>query len=108
MNKVSAYIFLFITSALLISSCKISKHAIRKKAIVDSSALVHKQFLLDSMANQAIVDHYKPIWEPRNDFETHRHIVGDPLAVFIEQGDNQLRVIRAVIFHHQLISAQPQ
>ncbi len=70
MNKVSAYIFLFITSALLISSCKISKHAIRKKAIVDSSALVHKQFLLDSMANQALVDQYKPIWEPRNDFET--------------------------------------
>lgn len=70
MNRASNYILLFITSALLISSCKISKHAIRKKAIADSSALVHKQFLLDSMANQALLEKYKPIWEYRNDFET--------------------------------------
>ena len=70
MNRASNYILLFITSALLISSCKISKHAIRKKAIADSSALVHKQFLLDSMANQALLEKYKPIWESRNDFET--------------------------------------
>ena len=70
MNRASNYILLFITSELLISSCKISKHAIRKKAIADSSALVHKQFLLDSMANQALIEKYKPIWEYRNDFET--------------------------------------
>lgn len=70
MNKVTNYILLLITSTFIISSCKISKHAIRKKTAVDSSALVHQKFLLDSLANQALIEQYKPIWEPRNDFET--------------------------------------
>jgi hypothetical protein len=70
MNKIISFIILLLSSILILSSCKISKHAIRKKTAVDSSAIVHQKFVLDSMANQALLDQYKEIWNPRIDFET--------------------------------------
>ena len=70
MNKIISFFIVFLSSILILSSCKISKHAIRKKTVVDSSAIVHQKFVLDSMANQALLDQYKAIWNPRIDFET--------------------------------------
>lgn len=70
MNKITSFFIVLLSSILILSSCKISKHAIRKKSIVDSSAIVHQKFVLDSMANQALLDQYKAIWNPRIDFET--------------------------------------
>ena len=62
MNKIISFFIVFLSSILILSSCKISKHAIRKKSVVDSSTIVHQKFVLDSMANQALLDQYKAIW----------------------------------------------